>query len=262
MAIYLGTGGYSDTDLVGTLYPEGTKKTAFLAEYAKHYAAVEINSSFYAPLGKKAFDGMLAKSCGKLKFAIKLHQDFTHNLTGTPEAAQAFIEALSSIIDAGALACLLLQFPHGFNRTVENRQYLAQLTGWFAGLPLAVEFRHQSWHTPQVYQSFAQQGLVWCSVDYPNVPGLPLSRLILTTGIGYLRMHGKNPNWWDAHSAAERHDYRYTEAEMQAWAVSIANQQTNFDTLYIFFENTVKSHAVYNIAMLRQALLDQNLVVY
>ena len=47
--IYLGTGGYSDTDLLGTLYPQGTKKTDFLREYAKQYGAVEINSTFYAP---------------------------------------------------------------------------------------------------------------------------------------------------------------------------------------------------------------------
>ena len=44
--IYLGTGGYSDTDLLGTLYPTGTKKTDFLREYAKQYGAVEINSTF------------------------------------------------------------------------------------------------------------------------------------------------------------------------------------------------------------------------
>ncbi len=48
---------------------------------------------------------------------------------------------------------------------------------------------------------------------------------------------------------------------MQAWAQSIANQESNFNTLYIFFENTVKAHAVYNIAMLKQALREQNLEV-
>ena len=51
--IYLGTGGYSDTDLLGTLYPTGTKKTDFLREYAKQYGAVEINSTFYAPIGQR-----------------------------------------------------------------------------------------------------------------------------------------------------------------------------------------------------------------
>ena len=57
--IYLGTGGYSDTDLLGTLYPISTKKTDFLREYAKQYGGVEINSTFYAPIGQKAFAGMV-----------------------------------------------------------------------------------------------------------------------------------------------------------------------------------------------------------
>lgn len=257
MSIFIGTGGYSDTDLLGILYPQNTKKTNFLAEYTKHYSTVEINSSFYAPIGRKAFEGMLNKSEGKLKFAIKLHQDFSHNLTATPESAIAFLQAIEPIVQADCLASLLLQFPHGFDRTIGNRQYLANLVGWFDGLPLAIEFRHQSWHTVQVYESFTKQNLIWCSVDYPNIQGLPPSRLLFTNRTGYLRLHGKNPNWWDAHSASERHDYRYTEVEMQAWALTIANQRANVDTLYIYFENTVKGHAVYNIAMLKQALKAQ-----
>lgn len=261
MSIHIGTGGYSDTDLLGVLYPEKTKKTEFLSEYAKHYPTVEINSSFYAPIGRKAYEGMVNKSQGTVKFAIKLHQDFSHTLTATADTAKAFLQAIEPITQANCLASLLLQFPHGFDRTVNNRQYLATLTSWFDGLPLAIEFRHESWHIPQVYASFAQQNLIWCSVDYPAINGLPPSRLLFTNRTGYLRMHGKNVNWWDSHSASERHDYRYTEAEMQAWAVSIANQRANFDDFYIFFENTVKGHAMYNIAMLKKALIEQGLDV-
>ncbi len=263
--IYLGTGGYSDTDLLGTLYPIGTKKTDFLREYAKQYGAVEINSTFYAPIGQKAFAGMVDKAYvqadSELKFAVKLHQDFTHARKGTAEHAQAFITALTPLIEANALAPLLLQFPHGFDRTREHRLYLANLVSWFKDYPLAVEFRHNGWHTPQVVDSFIEQGLIWCSVDYPKVSGLPPSRLIFTERTGYLRMHGNNLNWWDAMSAADRHDYRYSEAEMQDWAQAIANQRQHFDTLYIFFQNTVNAHAFYNIAMLREALGRHNFEV-
>lgn len=264
--IYLGTGGYSDTDLLGILYPPHTKKNDFLSEYAKHYATVEINSSFYAPIGRKAFEGMISKSLdqnphGNIKFAIKLHQDFTHTLKATQDHADAFLQALEPILRADCLSALLLQFPHGFDRTITHRQYLSQLTDWFAGLPLAVEFRHESWHTAQVYDSFTKKNLTWCSVDYPAIKGLPQSRLIFTNRVGYLRMHGKNSNWWDAHSASERHDYRYSELEMQAWSESIFHQQANFDVLYVYFENTVKGHAVYNIAMLRKALKQQGMIV-
>ena len=259
MAIYLGTGGYSDTDLLGILYPETTKKKDFLSEYAKHYATVEINSSFYAPIGKKAFEGMVGKALGNnplgvFKFAVKLHQDFSHTLKGTHAHATAFLEALEPILHNDGLSALLLQFPHGFDRTLAHRQYLAQLTDWFSGLPLAVEFRHESWHIPQVYDSFVKKDMMWCSVDYPDIKGLPQSRLIVTGRMGYLRMHGKNPEWWNANAASERHDYRYTETEMQAWANRIFHQQANFDELYIYFENTVKGHAVHNIVMLRQHL--------
>ncbi len=256
--IYLGTGGYSDTDLLGTLYPTGTKKIDFLREYARQYGAVEINSTFYAPIGQKAFAGMVNKAYveaqSELQFAVKLHQDFTHARKGSSEHAQSFLNALTPLVEANCLAPLLLQFPHGFDRTRNNRLYLANLVSWLKDYPLAVEFRHASWHTQQVINSFSEQGLIWCSVDYPKVNGLPPSRLIFTQRTGYLRMHGNNLNWWGAMSASDRHDYRYNGAEMQDWAQAIANQRQHFDCLYIFFQNTVNAYAFYNIAMLREAL--------
>lgn len=272
--IYLGTGGYSDPDLLGHLYPTDSKKSDYLSIYAQHYGAVEINSSFYAPIGQKAFAGMLDKSQGKLKFAVKLHQNFTHghdlnqhvhadDVTATIEASiktsietniGASIRALQPLIQADALAAVLVQFPHGFDRTLPNRQYLAKLTDWLADVPVVIEFRHASWHMPAVYESMRQRGLIWCSVDYPNVSGLPKSQLIFTARTGYLRLHGNNPNWWDAQSASERHDYRYNEEEMQIWARAIANQRQHFDQLYVFFQNTTNGYAVANIAMLRQEL--------
>jgi hypothetical protein len=40
--LYLGTSGWSYADWEGTLYPEGLPAASRLAEYAKHYATVEI----------------------------------------------------------------------------------------------------------------------------------------------------------------------------------------------------------------------------
>jgi uncharacterized protein YecE (DUF72 family) len=45
--LYLGTSGWSYADWEGTLYPEGLPAASRLAEYAKHYATVEIDSTFY-----------------------------------------------------------------------------------------------------------------------------------------------------------------------------------------------------------------------
>ena len=46
--LYLGTSGWSYADWEGTLYPEGLPAGARLAEYAKHYPTVEIDSTFYS----------------------------------------------------------------------------------------------------------------------------------------------------------------------------------------------------------------------
>ena len=70
--IYIGTGGYSDTDLIGTLYPHSAKANEFLHYYANHYDCVEINASFHAPIGQKTLLGMLNKADGRLKFSFKL----------------------------------------------------------------------------------------------------------------------------------------------------------------------------------------------
>lgn len=266
MTIYIGTGGYSDSDLCGLLYPHDAKKSDYLSYYATHYATVEVNSSFYAPIGQKAFAGMLEKSQGCLKFAVKLHQRFTHDRQGTQEHAQSFLQAISPLQAADCLVAILMQFPHEFDRTYANRRYLNRIIQWFSGVPLSIEFRHPSWHHEAVWHSFQQFNqagfqLSWCSVDYPHISSLPPSQLIITSAVGYVRLHGRNVNWWNVHSAAERHDYRYPMIEMQQWAQWLAMAAQTTKSIYVFFQNTVKGHAVYNIQMLRQALTELSIEV-
>lgn len=171
--IYIGTGGYSDTDLIGSLYPHGAKASEFLHHYANHYDCVEINASFHASIGQKTLLGMLNKADGRLKFSLKLHQDFSHNFTATAKTAQAFLNILTPL--QGYLAPLLLQFPHSFERNFANRQYLGEVVKWFDGYPLAIEFRHPSWHINPVFDYFAKLShIIWVNADYPKNIGLPI----------------------------------------------------------------------------------------
>jgi hypothetical protein len=45
--LYLGTSGWSYADWEGTVYSPGTPPAGRLAEYAKYFATVEIDSTFY-----------------------------------------------------------------------------------------------------------------------------------------------------------------------------------------------------------------------
>ncbi|MFD1805363.1 DUF72 domain-containing protein [Pasteurella oralis] len=255
--ILLGTGGYSDTDLIGTLYPFGTDKTEFLSIYSQHYDTVEINSTFHALIGAKALQGMVEKAQGRLKFSVKLHRDFSHKRTATRAQAVAFLQALQVLVEANCLANLFVQFPSSFERTHANRYYLAELVSWFADCPLAIEFRHPSWHTQSVLDYFrGKENLIWCNVDYPQNIGLPAFQFYPNQRTAYLRLHGRNPHWHKAQSAAERHDYCYSETELQGLARLLHQRRAEFDRLYLYFQNTTNSHSFYNIDTLKGYLAE------
>lgn len=260
--IYIGTGGYSDRALLGTLYPHGTAAADFLHHYAQHYDCVEINSSFHAPIGRKSIESMAEKAAGRLKFSFKLHQDFSHSRQADAGRAAAFLEALSPLREHGLLAHLLLQFPHSFERTPLNRRYLADLCAWFEGTPLAVEFRHPSWHTEAVHAAFgARPELIWCNVDYPPHIGYPEFHFQSFQSTACLRLHGRNLRWREAQSAAERHDYRYPDAELAALADTLLQQRHTFQTLFLYFENTTAAHSFHNIPVLKALLAERGFSV-
>ncbi|MDQ3457787.1 MAG: DUF72 domain-containing protein [Deinococcota bacterium] len=253
MELYLGTGGYSNDDWVGLLYPPEVKKSDWLRVYAEKFNAVELNASFYAIPGVKAFRGMLEKSGGRVRFAVKLHQSMTHARDADDTMYTRMLESVAPLREAGVLGPFLAQFPYSFHRTAENRQYLLELVEHFEGERLTLEFRHESWNQLEVRQSIASFGLVWTSVDYPPLRGLPGPDLHSSAGMIYLRLHGRNKStWWDGKSAAERHDYLYSADELRPFLLRIAELQDDLEQVWLLFLNTTKGHALKNLAMVRE----------
>lgn len=251
--IHIGTGGYGDNDLIGVLYPHNARPNDFLHHYANHYDCVEINSSFHAPIGQKTVQGMFAKADKRLKFSFKLHQDFSHARTATAQSAKNFLHILTPF--SKQLAPLLLQFPHSFERTITNRQYLGELATWFDGHLLAIEFRHPSWHVDPVFTHFAKSpNLIWVNADYPKNIGLPNTPFSANARTAYYRLHGRRSDWWEKESAKERHDYRYSDDELSKIADEIFVNRQYFDELFIYFQNTTNAHSFYNIVMLKEKL--------
>lgn len=262
MELYLGTGGYSNDDWLGLLYPEGSKQGDWLGIYAQHFNAVELNSSFYAIPGVKAFAGMLNKSGGKLRFAIKLHQSMTHSRDAEAGLYTRLRESVSPLREAGVLGPFLAQFPYAFKRTPANRLYLQELAQRFEGEALAVEFRHASWDQPAVRTALASAGLAWVSVDLPALQGLPVSAFYVTGEVAYIRMHGRNTaTWWAGKTAAERHDYLYSADELRPWIAEVLAQSDELTQLYWLLQNTTKGHALKNAATVLELFAEAGLAL-
>ena len=252
MELYLGTGGYSNDDWLGLLYPEGTKKGKYLELYAQSFNAVELNSSFYAIPGTKAFQGMVDKSGARVRFAVKVHQSMTHSRDADENMYARLVESVEPLREVGMLGPFLVQFPYSFHRTAENRVYLKDLVDRLAGERLAIEFRNQAWQNDDVLAAFEDLGITYVSVDYPQVGGMPVPELHITSSTAYIRMHGRNEaKWYDGQSAAQRHDYLYTPDELRPWVLAIKENEGALSQAYVMLQNTTKGSALKNIEMLR-----------
>src|SRR3712207_1233770 len=142
--LYLGTSGWSYADWEGTLYPEGIPAASRLAEYSKHYATVEIDSTFYGTPRRSTVEKWREVVPQGILFAAKFPQEITHerNLVDAEAETVSFLRTMAGLGDR--LGPLLLQLPPSF--AVEG---LGVLEDFLKGLPegfrYAVEVRHKSW---------------------------------------------------------------------------------------------------------------------
>jgi uncharacterized protein YecE (DUF72 family) len=206
---------------------------------------------------------MLKKSGGRVRFAVKLHGSMTHSRDADEGMYQRLLESVAPLREAGVLGPFLAQFPYSFHRTPENRRYLQGLVERFTGERLAVEFRHDSWDRPEVGEGFKDAGVILASVDYPPLRGLPKNELHVSSGAVYLRLHGRNKaTWWEGKSAAERHDYLYSESELRPFLLEVAARAEALEQAWFIFLNTTKGHALKNLAMLRELAAELGLLEF
>jgi uncharacterized protein YecE (DUF72 family) len=196
--ILIGTSGYSFPDWVGPFYPPGTDRARMLDHYAREFPAVEVNATYYRIPPPSTLASMERKTPPGFEFVVKAHHDMTHERTLDPDMFRAFHRAIEPVRAAGKLHGLLAQFPYAFRRAPENESYLVELKRRLPeGVPLFVEFRHNSWIRDDLFPWMEQEGLGYVSVDEPDLPGLvpPIARA--TGDTGYVRFHGRNRlNWW------------------------------------------------------------------
>jgi uncharacterized protein YecE (DUF72 family) len=189
----------------------------------------------------------------RFQFTAKLHQDFTHRRILEEKAVQTFKEGLKPLLTAKKLGALLMQFPWSFRLTEENREFVIRLRRAFHEYPLVAEMRHSSWMAEEAVGTFIDYRIGFCNIDQPEYTRAMPPTALLTTGIGYVRMHGRNPKnslgGFHASSPIERqrqHDYLYTAAELDEWAKRIEHVNRFAETTFVIFNNDAAGKSVVN----------------
>ena len=80
--------------------------------------------------------------------------------------------------------------------------------------------------------------------------------VILTSGIAYVRFHGRNyETWWKG--GKERYDYLYSAEELESWVPKIETIAEATEKTYVFMNNCFQAKATKNAAQLRDLLQER-----
>src|SRR5262245_26611062 len=109
MDVRIGTAGYSYPDWVGPFYPPGTTAHDMLPCYARHFPAVEVNSSFYRPPTREQVAKMARRAPPGFGFTLKVPKSASHDRE--PADLSAFKHAADHLHSLGRLLGLMVQVP-------------------------------------------------------------------------------------------------------------------------------------------------------
>jgi uncharacterized protein YecE (DUF72 family) len=260
--LYVGTSGYSYDDWVGPFYPPGTPKGRFLPHYARHFRCVEVNYTYYKMPTAATLGAMCRNSGPGFRFVVKLPGDLTHQRKADGDLFAQFREALGPLLAEQRLGGVLAQFPFAFRPGDETRQFLTTVRAGLEGLPVVVEFRNSAWVSSATFDLLRGLDLGYCCVDEPALRGLMPPVVEVTSGVGYLRFHGRNAARWFEHEQAwERYNYLYTPEELAEWVARAGQISDQSQEAYAFFNNHYNAQAVQNASLFVDLLEEAGIAV-
>jgi uncharacterized protein YecE (DUF72 family) len=202
MRILVGTSGWSYKHWKGTFYPADLPADDMLQYYATRLPTVEINNSFYRIPKEKVLLDWASQVPPEFRFVLKASRRITHiNRLKNEDGSLGYFLQTANVLGE-RLGPTLFQCPPSLRKDLDRlREFLALIPRtWRA----ALEFRHESWFTDEVYDALREHEVSLVSVDEDE----GTTPLITTAGWGYLRLRRSG----------------YTEADLRAWADRIRGE--------------------------------------
>jgi uncharacterized protein YecE (DUF72 family) len=270
--IRIGTAGWSYKDWQGVFYPPGMsrRKQHPLELVSRCFDVVEINTSFYGhikPEIAKLWARIVSDVNPSFLFTAKLHRSFTHSPLSAMEPTSAASirpndederlarEGLESLAATGKFGVLLIQFPVSFKNTSLNREYLETLLRQFIEYPRAVEVRHSTWNNLETVAYFSERNVSFVNIDQPQIGRSLEPTSHITSGVGYVRLHGRNyDQWFEAEKCADRYNYLYKSSELVGWKERIEKIAEQAKVTFVVANNHFEAKAGVNALQLKHML--------
>ena len=213
--ILVGTSGYNYAEWKGSFYPEKLPAKKMLPFYAARLSTVEINYTFYRMPTDRLLAGWSEVTPDHFRFTLKAPRRITHiaRLRVCEEIVSACCGAAQTL--GAKLGVLLFQLPPSFKKDLAVfDEFLGILP---PGVRAAFEFRHVSWHDPDVFDRLGARRLALCVADSERMT----TPIEVTAPYGYFRLR----------------DQGYQPDDIARWAETIAAASAACGEVFVYFKH-------------------------
>lgn len=235
--LFIGTSGFSYHHWKELFYVNVPQRL-WLEHYAKAFATVELNVTFYRLPSAKTVAGWRERTPSNFTFAVKGSRFITHQkkLMDSEKPLRRFQDRMQLL--GPKLGPVLWQLPPGLHRDLERLEnYLILLQQRFPGEHV-FEFRHNSWFDPAVYDLLRRyratvclSDMEGCALEDPKTPGCL-----------YIRRHG----------STGKYQGNYSNDQLTRDGQRIQTWLTQERDIYVYFNNDMEGHAVANGLQLKK----------
>jgi len=237
---FIGTSGWSYDHWEQVLYPPGLPSAKRREVYTSEFDTVELNASFYRWPRESTFASWQRTLPPGFALSVKAPRGLTHGKRlYSPEVwVDRIVRSWHELGDKRAV--LLVQLPPDCARDDARLDYFLSMIPWW--IRVAVELRHPSWNSDEVYDLLARHGAAYCVMSGANLPCI----LRATAPFVYLRLHGPDHEFLYGGS--------YSDADLGWWADRIREWSAAGTDVYAYFNNDGGGNAVRNARTLRSLL--------
>jgi uncharacterized protein YecE (DUF72 family) len=207
-------------------YPEKLPARDQLAFYAQHFNTVELNNSFYRQPTRERFVAWAEQAPPGFLFAVKGSRYITHikRLAVESKSIDLVVDAARGLGDK--LGPILFQLQANFNLDLERLERFVDMLP--VDLRFTIEFRHDSWLVPAVFDLLRAHRIALCIPDDPKMP----KSFEITSDFTYIRMH------------LPPHGLGYGERALEPWARRGFEWTRQSLDVFVYFNNDMEGHAI------------------
>ncbi len=224
--VRIGCSGWSYPHWRKRFYPEKMPARKHFAFYAQHFNTVELNNSFYRQPPRERFGAWREQAPPGFVFAVKGSRYVTHikRLAVEKKSIDLVVDAALGLGEK--LGPILFQLQATFHVDLERlERFIGMLP---TDVRFTLEFRHDSWLVPAVFELLRSHRIALCIPDHPKMP----RALEPTSDFIYIRMH-LPPN-----------GLGYGKHALQPWADRVVAWHHDGLDVFVYFNNDMEGHAI------------------